>query len=541
MALRLGTSTPGKLYLGSTEITKAYLGASEVYSSLWTPAELTGLALWLDADDASSITLNGSTVSQWDDKSGNDRNVSQATAANQPTYLATGFNSLPTIDFDGSGDFLKNASYEPTSASLTCFIVYSLDVIGGTFILVQKTGGLFEINGGFGGSYTNITFTGAGPDNPSQGFDDANPTGTNRIIGIQYDGNGNAPSDFSARLDGVAQSIVNSAALGYQSETGFTIGHRPVQNISSFNGKISELIYTENQLSLLDQQKLEGYLAHKWGLTANLPADHPYKLTPPYADEPVYDPDAEAYFNRVEGPTGDNQTLEASVKTAINNFVVGCKADGIWDAIKSSAILAGARTLSGALQPLVGTAPTNFNFVSGDYDRKTGLKGNGSTKYLNSNRNNNADPQDDRHVACYRSRAQNSNQAYIAARTGGNVIGANYLWTTGAAPQFTCVPNTDTHTSNGSDTIGVATFHGVSRANSTTTTGRISGVNYSFSSTSATPISNNLRIFCGANDSIPEFFTNARLSFYSIGESLDLAALDARVSALMTAIDGAIP
>ena len=34
-------------------------------------------------------------------------------------------------------------------------------------------------------------------------------------------------------------------------------------------------------LSTGNRQKLEGYLAHKSGLTANLPADHPYKTTPP--------------------------------------------------------------------------------------------------------------------------------------------------------------------------------------------------------------------------------------------------------------------
>ena len=261
------------------------------------------------------------------------------------------------------------------------------------------------------------------------------------------------------------------------------------------------------------------------------------------------EPEAVSYVAAVEA--ADNQELEFGVARAINDFVTGCKQDKIWDAIKACCILAGARTTNGALVPLVGTAPTpnNFDLVGDtDYDRKTGLKGDGSTKYLDSNRNNNADPQNDRHVACYRSRAQNGNQAYIAARSGGNVIGATYLWTIGATPQFTCVPNTDTHTSNGSDTIGVATFHGVSRANSTTTTGRISGVDYSFSSTSATPISNNLSIFCGSNGSSQEFFTDARLSFYSIGESLPdgptktgLELLDERVSALINAFGVAIP
>ena len=66
----------------------------------WTPVELGGnLALWLDADDAPTITLNGSTVSQWQDKSGNARHVSQATASVQPAYLANDLNGKAGIDF----------------------------------------------------------------------------------------------------------------------------------------------------------------------------------------------------------------------------------------------------------------------------------------------------------------------------------------------------------------------------------------------------------------------------------------------------------
>lgn len=51
----------------------------------WTPAQIS-TALWLDAADSSTVTLNGSTVSQWNDKSGNGRNAVQATAANQPGW-----------------------------------------------------------------------------------------------------------------------------------------------------------------------------------------------------------------------------------------------------------------------------------------------------------------------------------------------------------------------------------------------------------------------------------------------------------------------
>ena len=96
-----------------------------------------------------------------------------------------------------------------------------------------------------------------------------------------------------------------------------------------------------------------------------------------------YDTNASTYIDAVE--VADGQALETATRYAINDFVIGCKNDGIWNAIKASCILSGARTLAGALIPLVGTAPTNFNFVSGDYNRKTGLVGNGTNKYLNSN------------------------------------------------------------------------------------------------------------------------------------------------------------
>lgn len=252
------------------------------FRNLWTPERI-DTALWLDAADASTITLNGSNVSQWDDKSGNSRHVSQASAIRQPTYNATGLNSKPTIDFDGSNDFPKNATFQPAGA-VSCFLVFNRDTTGGTFVNTQRTNGIFEISGGFGGEYTNITFTATGDidPGPSLGFDIAGGgTNQNAILGVQYDGSGSTAADFVARLDGSNQSIVNSGPLAFLSESGFTIGARPVQDLSFYNGRISELIFIQSQAPLLDVQKIEGYLAHKWGLAGNLPTTHPYKGFPP--------------------------------------------------------------------------------------------------------------------------------------------------------------------------------------------------------------------------------------------------------------------
>jgi len=239
------------------------------------------------------------------------------------------------------------------------------------------------------------------------------------------------------------------------------------------------------------------------------------------------DPDAAAYIAAVEA--ADTQALEPAVRAAINDFVVGCKTDGIWNAIKASCILAGARTLTGALVPLVGTAPTNVNFGSGDYNRKTGLVGDGDTKYLNSNRNNNADPQNSKHVSLYASSLPTT-----ATRP---MLGQERTATDGASFIFDNI--TRLHNAGSSSYVASVDFIGLSRSNSSSYIRRSGAASTTVNVNSVAPLAGNILIYSD-NTNAP-LFSNARLAFYSIGESLDLALLDARVTALINAIAAAIP
>jgi hypothetical protein len=241
------------------------------------------------------------------------------------------------------------------------------------------------------------------------------------------------------------------------------------------------------------------------------------------------DADAIAYVNAVEA--ADGQLLEFGVGKAINDFVVGCKLDNTWSAIKASCILAGARTLTGALVPLVGTAPTNFNFVSGDYNRKTGLVGDGSTKYLDSNRNNNADPQDSSHNAVFVSAANSTGATGVYIGTS-DTAGANNIGQTTTA----LFVRNRTFAGDVLTSIPV-NFIGTNRANSSTFTRRASNVDFSVSLASNGLANQSILVFTRVLAS----YTNARLAFYSIGESLDLALLDARVTTLINAFAAAIP
>jgi hypothetical protein len=259
----------------------------------------------------------------------------------------------------------------------------------------------------------------------------------------------------------------------------------------------------------------------------------------------AYDADAQAYITAVEAAdaaAGQSGGLEVGVKDAINAFVVGCKADGIWSAIKASCILAGARTLDGCLVPLVGAAPTSYNFVAGDYSRKTGLVGDGSTKYLDSNRDNNADPQDSKHLSVFMTTHFTRNATRCAIGMGNGLQGGQshlIALTDRRIPRLNW--STTPPTPNINDATALPGLEGASRANISSIDYLYNGVLTNYASDSSSPITGNILVFSRGSAGSPLSLADARIAFYSIGESLDLALLDARVTTLINAIAAAIP
>jgi len=122
-------------------------------------------------------------------------------------------------------------------------------------------------------------------------------------------------------------------------------------------------------------------------LAAKLPYDHAYAGGyPGIGSQPLpTDADAIDYLSRMA--TADGAGVETGVAVAVDAFFRGLKATpGLFDAIKASCVLCGARTITGALVPLAGDAPTSNGFVSGDYSRTDGITGDG-TSYLDTNQN----------------------------------------------------------------------------------------------------------------------------------------------------------
>ena len=236
-------------------------------------------------------------------------------------------------------------------------------------------------------------------------------------------------------------------------------------------------------------------------------------------------------------------TQAVDLANAINGFVVGCKQDGIWDAIKACCIMAAWDGLDGALYPLKGAAPKPYNFVFGDYDREDGLVGDAFSKYLDTKRPGNEDPETDFHGAVFSTSPGLVSKVFMGSQTAGTPVSISNI-------QLSWQPSNQflfrTRCLNINDIRSGATgtgFIGVSRSSNTVHNPRFNGVTYTTSMNSTAPGAQNYFVFANAYLDAPSGYSSARLAFYSIGRSLDLAKFDARVTDLITAFQapGVIP
>ncbi len=482
----------------------------------FNPRTLSGLSAWYDASVTSSVTLTGGFVSQWNDLSGNGINLSQSTEANRPGTATV--NGRQAIDFDGSNDNLA------TTTEVTPGTVFNVHIID-----TSAAQSVYGVQSGSGATLrsSSLIFSSLGEYRSQSvasgfnaGFSGGSRTANPRISAHTFSG-----TAIAGRLDGAG--FGGTTTTTGTNVNGVWLGIRNIGGSLALpmDGKICEHLIYNRVLSADEISRVERYLAAKWGVTFYVP--------PAYADA-----DVNAYIQSVE--LADGAAMEVATRNAINDFIVGCKADGIWSAIKASCILMGARTLSGALTPLVGSAPTNFNFVSGDYNRETGLVGNASTKYLVTNRAGNADPQNSNHIAVYASTAHSNAGnagAYVATGGIGGLAGASDFGRSGAntANLFS---RSRSSTSFGIEGAGSATgLIGLSRSASASYTRRANGTSGFSTVTSETPASPDYHVFRFSDAS---GYCNGRLAFYSVGESLDLVLLDTRITALYNAIGAAI-
>jgi hypothetical protein len=244
-----------------------------------------------------------------------------------------------------------------------------------------------------------------------------------------------------------------------------------------------------------------------------------------------FDADALAYFNAVEA--GDSRVLEDRLKVAINDFVVGCKEDNIWDSLRTCFLFRGPRTIPGLMVALRGSNGTNNFFALSDYSRKTGLKGDGLTKYVALNRNNNLESQNSKHIAFWVSEvgvwSPGVNRAYL----GGTTNNGHTLMRQVSATQVQARLNSAGITPDAALGTNTPGFLGVSRIDAAQVILQYGPNSVVIPSASQPPANAAMHLFSLGDGSS---FSNGRIGFFSMGDSIDLPKLQARVTTLVDSI-----
>jgi hypothetical protein len=227
------------------------------------PAALSNPALWLDAADSSTLfsehTFYTSATTKWQDKSGNGKHATQASSS-KPTYSI-------------SDSLLKNKS-SVSSSSQNGSIGLDLPSIS-----LQEIFVVAYYKDGSDNSFDNYNTLISGPGS----------RGLYRIMGNQNTANWITSSNFNddgtfkngAISSNTTALPMPATLLRFTSSAARTETRGILYNTQHTDrgwiGGVGEIIGFSAISSTSDRQKIEGYLAHKWGLADSLPSYHTHK------------------------------------------------------------------------------------------------------------------------------------------------------------------------------------------------------------------------------------------------------------------------
>ena len=204
---------------------------------------------WWDAAHPDSLTLSGTDVTDWLDRSANDNDIS---GTSRPVYTTRYINQVPGVDFDGSTDRLHRL--------ITVRRPYSL-------MLVAQTDTL-----------ANCTFLGGGGSNEILAITDATgvlrnlsaggATTSSKAVGIDVPFVAGIACDLATNMrfwvNGSYQIIATAAE---QNGTEIAMGSRSSGASAMFNGIMGEMFLFLRELSIGEMQLMEKYLRAKWHLS----------------------------------------------------------------------------------------------------------------------------------------------------------------------------------------------------------------------------------------------------------------------------------
>ena len=252
---------------------------------IFSPSDIDGLYMWLDGADLTSMTLSGSQLTGWRDKSANSNNLT-VTGGTGPTLSATSGNPKGVdINFNGSNQYIRSNSVTPPGTqALSVFLVFknsSSNAGGNGRIIAGITNGPEATDvTGFRISNNSTETNSVTIQKAGEGTTHSLAWNQYHIVVVEFNGvnvypiyfDGSLFAQYGNPINGDTTFTFNRFGLGASlgnSGNSFTPG-------TFWAGALNEVIIYRSVLTTARRQQIEGYLAEKWGLLRLLPSTHPY-------------------------------------------------------------------------------------------------------------------------------------------------------------------------------------------------------------------------------------------------------------------------
>jgi hypothetical protein len=224
----------------------------------FSPSNISNLAAWYDASDASTINTAGNLVNQWDDKSGNNNHVI-ASGGDRPSSGTRTLNSLNVIDANGSN--MLSTTGVVMSPNFSIFIVAVVDTVNNAqdSLLAMDDVNDFQIDAG-NASQFRFRFN-------QSGLGTNGGPGASAVAG---------PDIYAVLADGAGGNLdLEYGQASHDSDTGFTATLTTPQTIRLFtnragsqdlDGAIGEILIYSKLVSSSEKANIYNYLSTKWGV-----------------------------------------------------------------------------------------------------------------------------------------------------------------------------------------------------------------------------------------------------------------------------------
>lgn len=239
--------------------------------SLWNPSNIgSDLEMWYDFSDSNVITESGGVVSRVDDQSENNLELTVPNGSTGPSTTSSTINDVNVLHFDGNNLFnvIENSERLTHSTTDALYLTTMFQIVTMKYqffwalrsstasprLTMRTATGKLEIMSAAGGSNQPTVSVGE-------------------------------PFIYTIKMASTAsQSFFNGSLHDNSFEISRTVVDDIHIGVNEQNSSHADVLYGDFMIYRGDdttRQKVDGYLAHKWGLVNKLPSSHSYKTNRP--------------------------------------------------------------------------------------------------------------------------------------------------------------------------------------------------------------------------------------------------------------------